>query len=333
MDCRKWRHGHLSGISGQTIGIYPEIPRACSPACRPWADRLLPSTRVGFGGTAAGSTAVAGNLTTDRGGRPADPGGDLRGRVTDSNPSGDGLPLGQRQHPGTAHANRFRESAGPDDSHAHHGRSSGESSRNLLQGLTASSPSPQFRPFPSAQRQPVLFAHRPIPPCRDGTLWRCDDRLNPPVFCKPDHSLPPRSVSRRGSYRPVTRPDDVAHFLDEQRVRGQLECFAAVRLQSECMPDTSNRCLAQACLFRHGASAPWRGVARLALQRQPHGFFDFLVGDFPRSTRSRFIKQAIESALDEACAPPSDHLLGNPDLVGDIGVGSTGGAGQNDPRT
>jgi hypothetical protein len=39
--------------------------------------------------------------------------------------------------------------------------------------------------------------------------------------------------------RRQVEPDDIAHFLDEQRISGELESLDAVRLQTERAPERS----------------------------------------------------------------------------------------------
>jgi len=62
-------------------------------------------------------------------------------------------------------------------------------------------------------------------------------------------------------------PDDVAHFVDKQRVARERERLAPVRLQAKGAPDAPDRAVAQSRLFRQGARAPMCRLPRRRLQR------------------------------------------------------------------
>jgi hypothetical protein len=51
-------------------------------------------------------------------------------------------------------------------------------------------------------------------------------------------------------------PDDVAQFVDEARVVGQLELAYPVRLQTVGAPDALNRTYAEPCSLRHQGAGP-----------------------------------------------------------------------------
>ena len=56
--------------------------------------------------------------------------------------------------------------------------------------------------------------------------------------------------------RRQVEPDDIAHFLYEQRIGGQLESLDAVRLQTEGAPDAMHRRRRMTDLFSHAPEAP-----------------------------------------------------------------------------
>ena len=59
---------------------------------------------------------------------------------------------------------------------------------------------------------------------------------------------------------------DIAHLVDEQRIFGQLERFAAVGSQGKCAPNTVNRCPTQARPLGQRARGPVGGIGRRGLQ-------------------------------------------------------------------
>jgi hypothetical protein len=74
------------------------------------------------------------------------------------------------------------------------------------------------------------------------TAAACGSRLGSDFF----H----RRATQCGIWRVDIEANNVAHFIDEQRVFGELECFAAMRLQGEGPPDATYRAPAQARFFR-----------------------------------------------------------------------------------
>ena len=55
--------------------------------------------------------------------------------------------------------------------------------------------------------------------------------------------------------RVQVKPDDIAHLVDKQRVRGELEGLGSMRLQPESAPHTTDRTLRELELARHGPRA------------------------------------------------------------------------------
>ena len=78
------------------------------------------------------------------------------------------------------------------------------------------------------------------------------------------------------------QPDDVAHFVDEQRILRQLERLGPMRLQRERFPDARDRRLTQPFVFRQVPGAPVGRIARRRLERRGDRAFNLRVGNFPR---------------------------------------------------
>ena len=127
-------------------------------------------------------------------------------------------------------------------------------------------------------------------------------------------------------------PDDVADFVDEQRIFGQLERLAPMRLQSERAPDAAHRGLTESAALRHGARTPVRGVPRRAFQGQSDHPLDLCVRDLARRSRTRLIQQPRQPLPDEAM-PPAPHRLPRDAGRGrDLPVGLGRGARQDEAR-
>ena len=107
----------------------------------------------------------------------------------------------------------------------------------------------------------------------------------------------------RGLGRVEVQPDDVAHLVDELRIRGELERLDLMRLQPERPPDPADRALAHPGRGRHRARRPVRRVRRLLLERLHDHPLDVLVADRARLARPRLVMQPIEAAPREP-APP-----------------------------
>lgn len=75
------------------------------------------------------------------------------------------------------------------------------------------------------------------------------------------------------------KPNNVAHFVDEQRIPAQLEGFAAMGLQGKRTPDATDGGLVQPRRLGHGSRRPMSRVGRLALQSAGDDGFDFGIGD------------------------------------------------------
>ena len=102
---------------------------------------------------------------------------------------------------------------------------------------------------------------------------------------------------QRAVRRIEVKPDDIAHFLDEQRVFGKLEALDSMRLQRKGPPDAAHHALTQAAALGHRARAPVRGVRGRALQSHAHHPLNLCVAHLARGARPRLIEQT--------CQPPS----------------------------
>ena len=102
-------------------------------------------------------------------------------------------------------------------------------------------------------------------------------------------------------------PDDVAHLVDELRIRRELERLDLMRLERERPPDPADRALAHPGRGRHRARRPVRRVRRLLLERLHDHPLDVLVADRARLARPRLVVQPIEAAPREPAPPPADR--------------------------
>ena len=107
------------------------------------------------------------------------------------------------------------------------------------------------------------------------------------------------------------QPDDVTHLVDEERIFGELERLAAMRLKAEGAPDAHHRTLRQAFGLRQAARAPVRGVLGRRLQRTRHRRLHLSVADLPRRPGPRFVAQAVQPPPPETFAPLANRLQGH----------------------
>lgn len=127
-------------------------------------------------------------------------------------------------------------------------------------------------------------------------------------------------------------PDDVAGFLNKQRIAGQLERFLPMRLQSEGAPDAADRRLRQSGFARHDARTPVRGVRRFLLQRLSDHGIDTRIADRARRSRARSIEQTVQTHLHKARAPFQYRLACHRELGRDRPVLRSARAFQHDAR-
>jgi len=142
-----------------------------------------------------------------------------------------------------------------------------------------------------------------------------------------------RRQDQRAIRRVEVQPDDISHFLDEQRIFRDLEGFAAMRFQRERTPHPTDRALAQSRPGRQGSCAPVRCIVRHRFQRQGDHALDLLVVNRPRRARTWFIEQAVEALGDVPRSPFANGLPRQPQARRDMRVRFTIGARENDART
>ena len=129
------------------------------------------------------------------------------------------------------------------------------------------------------------------------------------------------------------QPDDGAHFLDEERVVGELEVAPAVRLHPEQVEPALHGRFRDAGLFGHGASAPMGGVARPGLKGGVDDLGDPLVPVDAGAARTQFIVQPFDAVRQIPQAPLAGGLAVHPHTLDDRGVGFAFAAGEHDLRS
>ena len=150
---------------------------------------------------------------------------------------------------------------------------------------------------------------------------RAIERLNLRLFIHAQHHRVVRRVE--------VQPDDVAHFLDEERIGGQLEGLRQVRLDPEQGAPALHRALANALGPPQGAGAPVRGGVGRLLQRAVDHRRHLVVVIGPRPTGPEFVVQPLDAGLSEASAPLADGVRGDADAPRDGSVGQAFGAGED----
>jgi len=124
--------------------------------------------------------------------------------------------------------------------------------------------------------------------------------------------------------------DDVADFVDEQRVSAQLKGCAAMGLERKGAPDTADAALAQSSHLGQRAGGPVRGRWRLAFQGARQHAFHRGVAQAARRAGTRFIEQSIEAEKDKTLPPLA--YCGERDVhaASHLGVAPPLGAEQHD---
>ena len=115
--------------------------------------------------------------------------------------------------------------------------------------------------------------------------------------------------------------DHIAHFFDEERVGGEFEIFAAMRLQREKLKDAMDRGLGYAVRLCCQPNAPVgcsRGILLEGAAQQNGNLF---VGDRARPTGAKLIIKALETMLDEPLPLLAHRRLGPVQTLGNLGVG------------
>ena len=125
--------------------------------------------------------------------------------------------------------------------------------------------------------------------------------------------------------------DDVVNLLHEQRIVGELEPVAQVRLEPERLPDPPDRRARQARAVGHLRTRPMRRILRRGLQRRDYHVLDLLDGHRRRPARPRIIGQPVQACLKEPRPPLADRVRRTPHPLCDGLVVQAFPARQHDP--
>ena len=131
--------------------------------------------------------------------------------------------------------------------------------------------------------------------------------------------------------RVEVQPDDVAHFLDEERIGGQLEGLRQMRLDPEQGEPALYRALGNALSSPQGACTPMRGGGGLLLKGTVDHRRHFVVVIGPGTTGAEFVVQALDAGRSEAPSPLADGLWCDTEAPRDGRVGQAFGTGEDHP--
>ena len=126
--------------------------------------------------------------------------------------------------------------------------------------------------------------------------------------------------------------DDIADFVDEQRIAAQLKGLAAVRLERKSAPDAADAALAEPGGLGEGAGGPVRGSGRLAFQGAGQHAFHRGIAQAARRARTGVIEQSVEAEKDKTLPPFANRGPSDPYSASDLGVTPPLGAQQHDAR-
>ncbi len=121
-----------------------------------------------------------------------------------------------------------------------------------------------------------------------------------------DLTLPIDSQDHRMVRRVEVQPHNVAHFIDEEGVGGQLEMLLEVRLEPESLPDAMDRVLGLATLFGHAVHGPVSLVLRRRLQGLVDDLGYLLVRDGPGCSRTPLVIRPLHTMGQKALPPLAD---------------------------
>ncbi len=124
--------------------------------------------------------------------------------------------------------------------------------------------------------------------------------------------------------------DNVADFVNEKWIVGELECFSSVRLESEGVPNPPDRRRAQFLCFSQGTCAPMSGVPWCSLKGSGDDTFDVVVANAAGGTGSRLVEKTVEALLEEPRAPLDDGHPRGVEILSDFAVGSSLMGQEND---
>lgn len=112
-----------------------------------------------------------------------------------------------------------------------------------------------------------------------------------------------------------------AHVQADHMIRGKLEVFVAVRLQTEGFPHPSDTVVRKAKLLTHRTRAPVGRILWPLFKSRAYHLRYFLNGDGPRSATPWQIQQAAQPVLHKTLTPPANAQRGNAGLLGYLVVG------------
>jgi hypothetical protein len=127
-------------------------------------------------------------------------------------------------------------------------------------------------------------------------------------------------------------PDDIAYFLYEQRIGGELESLDAVGLQTEGAPDAMHRRRRMTDLFSHAPEAPVCATLWSRLQRFADRARDFVVANLAWRAGPRLVVETVHSSLGKAVPPSADRVRADAKLRGDLFVLQTASRRQHNAR-
>ena len=123
---------------------------------------------------------------------------------------------------------------------------------------------------------------------------------------------------------------DVAHFLDEERVIGELEVALSMGLNAEQGEPALHGTFRYTGMLGHRAHTPVGVFRRARLQRLVDHLRHPLVLETSRSAGPQFLMQALDTEFPIAPSPLADRSVGQLHPSGDGTVCLTIGARQND---
>ena len=150
------------------------------------------------------------------------------------------------------------------------------------------------------RRRPV--AHVVVRHAFDVTQAQCKHRLR--ALQRLTLALLVHAQHQRVVWRAQVQPNHVTQLLDEERVGGQFEVFAAMRLQAEHLEVAMHAGLGDTCFFGHRAHAPVRrAIGWLCVQHRVDQAGQSLIVDRTGLADACLAVQTIDATLDELGAP------------------------------
>ena len=124
--------------------------------------------------------------------------------------------------------------------------------------------------------------------------------------------------------------DDVADFVDKQRIAAEFEGSAALRLQRKGAPDAADARLAEPAGLGEGARGPMGRSLRLGFQGTRQHAFHLGIAQAAGGAGTGLIEQSIEAETEKTLPPLADRGPGDVQAAGHFGVAEAGGAEQDD---